>query len=158
MFEERTCREIGCDNHIKCAGCPFSLPCSPVFGMPLNRFLSLLFKMHCWNSIALFCLCAASDQSPAPSECRQPGSSSCRPLGRSMSVSPSPPALDGRECQEAAAADSLAYPSLSRAETFQTLQCLSCAPAPLHLTVTSLLIPAVSCSLSPFTTACPFVL
>lgn len=114
--------------------------------------------MHYWNRIALFCLCAASDKSPARTECRQPGSSSRCPLRWSMSVSPSPPAVDCRECQEAAAADSLAYPSLSRAETFQTLQCLSCAPAPLHLTVTSLLIPAVSCSLSPFTTACPFVL
>lgn len=148
------CREIGCDNHIKCAGCPFSLPCSPIFGVPLNHFLRLLFKMQCWNSIALLLLCTALDKIPPSVSAANQTSVLWRCL---VSVSGPPPAVDCRECQEAAAADSPAYPSLPRAETLQTLQCLSYAPSPLCLTVTSLLIPAVSCSLSPSTTAYPFV-
>lgn len=143
---------------MKCAGCLFSLPCSPNIGIPLNHFLSLLFKMHCWNSIALFCLCTASDKIPPAVNVANQTPPHAILWRCSMSVPRSPPAVDCRECQEVAAADSPTYPSLSRAETLQTLQCLSYAPGPLHLAVTSLLIPAVSCSLSPFTTTYPFVL
>lgn len=122
------------------------MPRSPTFGTPLNHFLSLLFKMHCWNSIALFCLCTALDKilSPVNAANQTPPHAI---LWR-CSVSRSPPAVDCRECQEAAAADSPTHPSLSRAETLQTLQCLGYAPGPLHLAVTSLLIP-VPCLPSP---------
>lgn len=80
------CREIGCNNHRKCAGCPFSLPCSPIFGVPLNHFLRLLFKMHCWNSIALFWLCTALDKIPPqwtpPTRLLSSGGAWCRCQGR----------------------------------------------------------------------------
>lgn len=57
-----------------------------------------------------------------------------------MLVSQSPLAVDRRECQEAAVADSLTCPSPSRSETSQKLRCLSYAPGHLNLTFTSLLI------------------
>lgn len=71
-----------------------------------------------------------------------------------MLVSQSPLAVDRRECQEAAAADSLTCPSPSRSETSQKLRCLGYAPGHLNLTFTSLLISsflqsAVPCLPSP---------
>lgn len=57
-----------------------------------------------------------------------------------MLVSQSPLAVDRRECQEAAVADSLTCPSPSRSETSQKLPCLGYAPGHLNLTFTSLLI------------------
>ena len=56
------------------------------------------------------------------------------------SVSQSPLAVDCRECQEAAVADSLTCPSPSRVETSQKLRCLGCAPGHLNPTFPSLLI------------------
>ena len=57
-----------------------------------------------------------------------------------MSVSQAPIAVDCRECQEAAVADSLTCLSPSRAETSQKLRCLGYARGHLNLTFTSLLI------------------
>lgn len=59
-----------------------------------------------------------------------------------MLVSQSLLAVDRRECQEAAVADSLTCLSPSRAETSQKLRCLGYAPGHLNLTFMSLLIPS----------------
>lgn len=68
-----------------------------------------------------------------------------------MSVSGSPLAVDRRECQEAAVADSRTCLSPSRAETSQKLRCLGYVSGHLNVTFTSLLI----CSFLQSPARCP---
>lgn len=68
-----------------------------------------------------------------------------------MSVSGSPLAVDRRECQEVAVADSSTCLSPSRAETSQKLRCLDYASGHLNVTFTSLLI----CSFLQSPAHCP---
>lgn len=127
--------------------------------------------MHCWNSIALFCLCSALDKVLPPANAARQTSPHAILWRCLMSVSRSPPAAECRECQRrqlpivwlihhsaelrrcrhcsVSVLHQVLYTSLSHLSSFLQSP-VPCLPSPLHILLSSEMPPAEQFFLSPY--------